>query len=183
MRHAREHPYSTPNTLKMFSVFHALRAFGEWVSNCRELEEGPWKPSLLVFPYWVKQGWWSEFSLNEQRRSLCHSTESDCSAGLLLTSAGTRRLLARCWLKERHQASVYPFMLGTYFFIVSSFSLSHTPSSLWIYGKTSNRAEHSHALLLLWKQEGQIPHTDQLWGCRRDPSPIKGPERGVTEER
>lgn len=32
-------------------------------------------------------------------------------------------------------------MLGTYFFTVSSFSLSHTPSSLWIYGKTSNRAE------------------------------------------
>lgn len=53
----------------------------------------------------------------------------------LLTSTGSRRLLPRCWLKERHQASVYPFMLGTYFFTVSSFSLSQTPSSLWIYGK------------------------------------------------
>lgn len=53
----------------------------------------------------------------------------------ILTSTGTRRFLPRCWLKERHQASVYPFMLGTYFFTVSSFSLSHTPSSLWIYGK------------------------------------------------
>lgn len=81
------------------------------------------------------------------------------SRPFLLTSAGTSRLLPRCWLKERHQASVYPFMLGTYFFTVSSFSLSHTPSSLWIYGKTSNRTEHSHAVLLLWKQEEQHPHT------------------------
>lgn len=56
----------------------------------------------------------------------------------LLTSAGTKRVLPRCWLKERHQASVYPFMLGTYFFTVSSLSLSHTPSSLWIYWQ-SNR--------------------------------------------
>lgn len=55
----------------------------------------------------------------------------------LLTSAGTKRVLPRCWLKERHQASVYPFMLGTYFFTVSSFSLSHTPSSLWIYWQRS----------------------------------------------
>jgi hypothetical protein len=30
-------------------------------------------------------------------------------------------------------------MLGTYFFIVSSFSLSHTPSSLWIYGKEAKK--------------------------------------------
>lgn len=83
------------------------------------------------------------FPQNKLNRSLsCLCTESaDCH--LLLTSAGTRRLLPRCWLKERHQASVYPFMLGTYFLTVSSLSLSHTPSSLWIYRKTSNK--HSTA--------------------------------------
>lgn len=88
------------------------------------------------------------------------------SRPFLLTSAGTSRLLPRCWLKERHQASVYPFMLGTYFFTVSSFSLSHTPSSLWIYGKTSNRTEHSHAVLLLWKQEDHT-RTHHFWGGRK----------------
>lgn len=63
-----------------------------------------------------------------------------CSAGLLLlTSAGTSRLLPKCWLKDRHQASVYPFMLGTYFFTVSSLSLSQTPSSLWIYGENKQQ--------------------------------------------
>lgn len=104
-------------------------------------------------------GWSMSFPPNEQHRSLSYRVRP-LQAGLLLTSAGSSRLRPRCWLKERHQASVYPFMLGTYFFTVSSFSLSHTPSSLWIYGETSNRAEQSHGLLLLWKQErvgGQKP--------------------------
>lgn len=94
--------------------------------GCRTLG-GPRKP-LLLFAHLSS----ASCSPNEQHRSFCHQTESDCSVALLLTSAGTRRLLPRCWLKERHQASVYPFMLGTYFFTVSSLSLSHTPSSLWI---------------------------------------------------
>lgn len=73
-----------------------------------------------------------------------------CRPGLLLTSAGTSRLLPKCWLKDRHQASVYPFMLGTYFFTVSSLSLSQTPSSLWIYrgGRTSNRVWPRHPVTM-----------------------------------
>lgn len=103
------------------------------------------------------------FRPKEQRRSSCLKVGQRLSGGLLLTSAGTSRLLPRCWLKERHQASVYPFMLGTYFFTVSSLSLSHTPSSLWIYGgeNKSNGAGHSQAVLLLWKREGHT-HTHTL---------------------
>lgn len=108
--------------------------------------------------------------------------ESDCSAGLLLTSAGTSRLRPRCWLKERHQASVYPFMLGTYFFTVSSLSLSHTPSSLWIYRKTSNRAEHSHAILLLWKQEGQHPLSHSRTPAHIQLTPLRLQEKSIKLE-
>lgn len=124
------------------------------------------------------------FSPHEQHSIVCHDwTETDRSAGrLLLTSAGTSRLLPKCWLKERHQASVYPFMLGTYFLTVSSLSRSHTPSSLWIYGKKKHQRA-GHDIMLLWKLDGQQltlsnththTYTDNLWGCRKVSSVIRG---------
>lgn len=83
-----------------------------------------------------------------QRGCISPKQVAVCRPGLLLTSAGTSRLLPKCWLKDRHQASVYPFMLGTYFFTVSSLSLSQTPSSLWIYGG-KQATGCGHGILLL----------------------------------
>lgn len=119
------------------SIYYVSSTFGEQMPNTRVLR----KPSLLN-----NKGDVLGFSPTEQHRSICHySIETDCSAGhLLLTSAGTSKLLPKCWLKDRHQASVYPFMLGTYFFTVSSLSLSQTPSSLWICRKKSNKAKPCH---------------------------------------
>lgn len=166
MFHAREHPNSY--TLMKFSIYHASSTFGEQMPNTRVLRKPLLfnnKDDLLSFPP------------NEQHRSVCHYwTETDCTAGrLLLTSAGTSRLLPKCWLKERHQASVYPFMLGTYFFTVSSLSLSHTPSSLWIYGRTSNRAEPCHPVTMEtgWAAPF-LSHTHDFWGCRKVSSAIRG---------
>lgn len=119
MLHAREHPSSY--ALRKFSIYHASSTFVVPVPNTQSPLE-----TLIV-----KSQKYSIDSLNEQHWRIAHwQTQTRCSVGLLLTSAGTSRLLPRCWLKERHQASVYPFILGTYFFTVSSLSLSHTPSSL-----------------------------------------------------
>ena len=51
------------------------------------------------------------------------------------SSTGTRRVLPSCWLYCKAQASVKPLVGLHHFLMESALRRSHTPSSLWIWGR------------------------------------------------